>query len=225
MINNIQNQYTFTGKSSFTKNIKQVKQAFFSEFADVKKPSAYNSLPEEKKLEMADEIKDANMWLRVIRELQRSAFEEGGNLEVFRRLISMLKTFKVGNCTELAETGKTICKMNKIDNCDIFTLHAKSPDGNVRVLDHTMIAFKVPKSKNNRITKQNGTLFEPSPNIHVLDFFMNGFSGNVRQAKKIYSAFGLKPEDKLLFKPVNTYEPDTNTIKTLRNEFPEFLIK
>lgn len=86
-----------------------------------------------------------------------------------------------------------------------------------------MIAFKVPKSKNNRITKKNGTMFEPAQDISVLDLYMNGFSGNVRQSRKIYSSFGLKPEEKLLFKPENTYEPDINTIEKLRQEFPSLV--
>ncbi len=225
MINNIQTQNTFTGKSAFQKNIKQVKKVFFSEFADVKKPASYSNLPKEKQLELANEIKETNLLLRVIRELQHTAYEEGGNFEVFRRLIGMLKTFKVGNCAELAETGKTICKMNKINNCDIFTLHAKSPDGSIRALDQTMIAFKVPKSKNNIMTKRNGTLFEPSQNTQVLDFYMDGFSGNVRQARKIYASFGLKSDEKLLFKPENTYEPEINTIEKLRKEFPKLVFK
>lgn len=225
MINNIQtnNNFTFTGKSQFNKNIKLAKRAFFSEFRDIKKPSAYNSLPEEKKIELAAEIKESNMLLKVIREFQRCAFEEGGNFEVFRRLLGMLKTFKVGNCAELAETGKTICKMNKINNCDIFTLHAKSPENQVRALDHTIIAFKVPKSKNNSLTKKNGTLFEPAKDITILDFYMDGFSGKINKAKKLYAYFGLKPEDKLLFKPENTYEPDINTIEALRKEFPKLV--
>lgn len=223
MINYLQNNYSFTGKSTLPKNIKEVKRVFFSEFADIKKPASYSSLPEEKQIELANEIKEANLLLRVIRELQHTAYEEGGNFEVFRRLIGMLKTFKVGNCAELAETGKTICKMNRINNCDIFTLHAKSPDGTIRALDQTMIAFKVPKSKNNRITKKNGTMFEPAQDISVLDLYMNGFSGNVRQSRKIYSSFGLKPEEKLLFKPENTYEPDINTIEKLRQEFPSLV--
>lgn len=223
MINYLQNNYSFTGKSPLPKNIKEVKRVFFSEFADVKKPASYSSLPKEKQIELAKEIKESNMLLRVIRELQHTAYEEGGNFEVFRRLIGMLKTFKVGNCAELAETGKTICKMNRINNCDIFTLHAKSPDGKIRALDQTMIAFKVPKSKNNRITKKNGTMFEPAPDIPVLDLYMNGFSGNVRQSRKIYSSFGLKPDEKLLFKPENTYEPDINTIEKLRQEFPSLV--
>ncbi|CCY25599.1 unknown [Brachyspira sp. CAG:484] len=223
MINYLQNNYSFTGRSPLPKNIKEVKRVFFSEFADVKKPASYSSLPKEKQIELAKEIKESNMLLRVIRELQHTAYEEGGNFEVFRRLIGMLKTFKVGNCAELAETGKTICKMNRINNCDIFTLHAKSPDGKIRALDQTMIAFKVPKSKNNRITKKNGTMFEPAPNIPVLDLYMNGFSGNVRQSRKIYSSFGLKPDEKLLFKPENTYEPDINTIEKLRQEFPSLV--
>ncbi len=223
MINYLQNNYSFTGRSPLPKNIKEVKRVFFSEFADVKKPASYSSLPKEKQIELAKEIKESNMLLRVIRELQHTAYEEGGNFEVFRRLIGMLKTFKVGNCAELAETGKTICKMNRINNCDIFTLHAKSPDGKIRALDQTMIAFKVPKSKNNRITKKNGTMFEPAPDIPVLDLYMNGFSGNVRQSRKIYSSFGLKPDEKLLFKPENTYEPDINTIEKLRQEFPSLV--
>lgn len=52
---------------------------------------------------------------------------------------------------------------------------------------------------------------------------MNGFSGNVRQARKIYAAFGLKPDEKLLFKTENTYEPDINTIEKLRKEFPNLI--
>lgn len=223
MINNIQTQNTFTSKSAFQKNIKQVKGIFFSEFADVRKPASYSNLPKQKQLELLDEIRETNMLLRVIRELQHTAYEEGGIFEVFRRLIGMLSTFKVGNCAELAETGKTICKMNKIKNCDIFTLHAKSSDGCIRALDHTIVAFKVPKSKNNTITKRKGIIFEPFSNTQILDFYMNGFSGNVRQARKIYAAFGLKPDEKLLFKTENTYEPDINTIEKLRKEFPNLI--
>lgn len=48
MINYLQNNYSFTGKSPLPKNIKEVKRVFFSEFADVKKPASYSSLPKEK---------------------------------------------------------------------------------------------------------------------------------------------------------------------------------
>lgn len=223
MINKIQSQSTFTGKSQLKSNIKLARRVFFAEFADVKKPASYSSLPKEKQAELAKEIKESNMILRVIRELQRTAFEEGGNYEVFRRLIGMLKTFKVGNCAELAETGKTICKMNGLKNCDIFTLHAKSPDGKVRELDQTIIAFKVPNSLNNRATKKNGTLFTPKKDTIIFDLYMNGFYGNVRQSRKLYKGFGLKPEDKLLFKPENTYEPNKETLNKLKQTFPKLV--
>lgn len=226
MINNIYSQNTFTGKSPLPKNIKKVKQVFFSEFQDIKKPASYRNLSPEQKLAKAEEIKEANMWLNVIRDLQRTAFEEGGNFEVFRRLIGMFKTFKVGNCAEHAEIGKTICKMNNIKNCDIFTLHAKAPDGTVRDLDQTIIAFKVPKSQNNRTTKQNGTFFEPMKNTVIFDLYKNGYSARVQKARKLYEQhFGLKPEEKLLFKPENTYEPTIETIEKLRNTFPKLIIK
>lgn len=225
MINNINSQYSFTGKSPLTKNIKLVKQAFFNEFQDIKKPASFRNLSPEQKLEKAEEIKEANLWLKVTREFNKTAYEEGGNFEVFRRLIDMFKTFKVGNCAEHAEIGKTICKMNNIKNCDIFTLHAKAPDGKVRDLDQTIIAFKVPKSKNNRTTKKNGNLFEPLKNTVIFDLYMNGFSGKVQKSRKIYEKhFGLKPDEKLLFKPENTYEPDIQTIEKLKKEFPQLLI-
>jgi len=225
MINNINSKNSFTGKSPLPKNIKKVKQAFFAEFKDIKKPASYRSLSPEQKLEKAEEIKEANLWLKVIREFHKTAFEEGGNFEVFNRLIGMFKTFKVGNCAEHAEIGKTICKMNNIKDCDIFTLHAKAPDGSVRALDQTIIAFKVPKSKNNRTTKINGTLFEPLKNTVVFDLYMNGFSGKIQKSRQLYEKhFGLKQYEKLLFKPENTYEPNIETIEKLKKEFPQLVI-
>lgn len=224
-INSMNSQCVFTGRPVLPQKIKKVKQVFFSEFKDIKKPAELVMLSPEEKLFRAEEIKEANMWLKVIRELQRTAFEEGGNFEVFRRLISMCKTFKVGNCAEHAEIGKTICKMNKINDCDIFTLHAQAPDGTVRNLDHTVLAFKVPKSKNNIKTKNNKILFEPSKDSTILDLFSRGFSGNVTQARNVFAHFGLKPDEKLLFRPEITYEPNITTVENLRATFPNLVIK
>ena len=225
MINNFNNNFTFTGKSPLTKNIKLVKKAYMAEFRDVKKPASFHQLSPKEQLEKAEEIKEANMLLKVIREFNKMSFAEGGNFEVFRRLIGMMKTFKVGNCAEIAETGKTICHMNGIKNSDIFTLHAKSKDGKTRPLDHTIIAFKVPKSKNNITTKNNETLFEPTPDTRILDLYLDGKMIKVKDAKKVYSLFGLKVSEKLLFRPERTYEPTVETIELLKKAYPKFVIK
>ena len=95
--------------------------------------------------------------------------------------------------------------MNNIKDCDIFSLHAEAPDGTIRSLDHMTLAFRVPKSKNSVSTKQKGALFTPSDKTPVLDLFMKGFFGNVKRAKKAYSYFGLKPDEKLLFRPEIRY--------------------
>lgn len=225
MINKIDNKISFNGKSTILKNLKQVKKAYMSEFYDIKKPAAYQSLPVEKQQELAAEIKEANMLLRVIREFNKTAFEEGGNYEVFRRLIGFMKTFKIGNCAEIAEAGKTICKMNGIKNCDIFTLHARTKSGDTRALDHTIAAFKIPKSKNNINTKNNKTLLEPYPETRILDLYLDGYMGTAKQAKKVYSCFGLKPDETLLFRPERTFEPTKETLENLKKEFPKLVIK
>lgn len=224
MINNINNNFTFTGKSPLTKNLKLIKKAYIAEFRDVKKPASFHQLSPKEQLEKAEEIKKANMLLKVVREFNKMAYAEGGNAEVFRRLIGFMRTFKVGNCAEIAETGKTICRMNGIKNCDIFTLHAKSPDGTTRPLDHTIVAFKVPKSKNNITTKNNETLFEPYQNTKILDLYLDGYTGKVKDSKKIYKIFGLESNEKLLFRAERTHEPTPETIELLKKDFPQFII-
>lgn len=226
MITNIQNNsFTFTGKSTLLKDIKQVKRVFFSEFKEVKSPAKYELLSAEKQQELAGEIKDLSDRLKFVRYFNKTLYQDGGLPEVFRGLIGCVKAFKVGNCAEFAEIGKTILKMNGIKNCDIYTLHAKTPDGRIKNLDHTIIAFKVPKSKNNPITKKNRTYFQPADNIRILDLWLDGFSGKIRQAKKVYRKLKLNPEDKLILKPESTYEPDLETIEKLKKEFPKLMFK
>lgn len=225
MNNNIKNNYNFTGKSQFSKNIKQVKRIFNKEFHDVKSPAKYEMLPQEKQQELAGEIKDLSDKLKFIRKFSQTFYLDGGLPEVFRGLIGCVKAFKVGNCAEFAEIGKTILKMNGIKNCDIYTLHAKTPNGIIKDLDQTLIAFKVPKTKNNPITKRNGTYFEPTNDTQILDLWLDGFSGSVKQAKKKYQILGLNHNDRLLLKPENTYEPDIKTIETLKKQFPKLVFK
>lgn len=224
MMNNINNNFSFTGRSPLPSNMKKVKQIFYKEFKDVKSPAKYEMLPVEKQQELAQEIKEASNMLRFLRKFSKTFYVDGGLYEVFRGLIGCVKTFKVGNCAEFAEIGKTILKMNGIKNCDIYTLHARTPDGSVKNLDQTLIAFKVPKTKNNRMTKINGTMFEPSQDTPILDLWLDGFAGKVKQAKKKYQILGLNPEDKLLLKPENTYEPDLITLENLRKEYPNLVI-
>lgn len=223
MITNIQSQNSFTGKSVFNKNIKQVKRIFFSEFKDVKSPARYELLPVEKQKELTPEIKELSDRLKFVRHFNKTLYQDGGLPEVFRGLIGCVKAFKVGNCAEFAEIGKTILKMNGINNCDIYTLHAKSPDGTLRNLDQTLIAFKVPHTKNNPATKRNGTYFKPMENTRILDLWLDGFSGNIRQAKKKYKILGMKQNDELILKPENTYEPDLETIDKLKKVFPKLI--
>ncbi len=226
MINNVQNNnFSFTGKSPLLKDIKQVKRIFFSEFKDVKSPARYELLPPEKQQELAPEIKELSDRLKFVRHFNKTLYEDGGLPEVFRGLIGCVKAFKVGNCAEFAEIGKTILKMNGIKNCDIYTLHAKAPDGTLRNLDQTLIAFKVPKTKNNPLTKRNGTYFRPAEDIRILDLWLGGFSGKVKQARKKYRILGMKPDDQLILKPENTYEPDLETIEKLKKEFPKLMFK
>lgn len=225
MITNIQSQNAFTGKSAFHKNIKQVKRVFFSEFKDVKSPAKFELLPIEKQQESAAEIKDLSDRLKFVRHFSKTFYQDGGLYDVFRGLIGCVKAFKVGNCAEFAEIGKTILKMNGIKNCDIYTLHAKAPDGTLRNLDQTLIAFKVPNTKNNPATKRNGTYFKPVDNTRILDLWLDGFSGTVKQAKKKYTILGMKPDDQLILKPENTYEPDIETIEKLKKEFPKLVFK
>ena len=224
-MNTIQNNYSFTGRSPLPKNMKKVKHLFFSEFKDVKSPARYEMLPVEKQQELAKEIKEVSDKLRFLRHFSKTFYEDGGLYEVFSGLIGCVKAFKVGNCAEFAEIGKTILKMNGIKNCDIYTLHAKTADGTIKNLDQTLIAFKIPKTKNNRTTKQNGTMFEPSQDTPILDLWLDGFAGKVRQARKKYQILGLNPEDKLLLKPENTYEPTFITLEKLRKEYPNLIIK
>ena len=225
MITNIQSQNAFTGKSAFHKNIKQVKRVFFSEFKDVKSPAKFELLPIEKQQESAAEIKDLSDRLKFVRHFSKTFYQDGGLYDVFRGLIGCVKAFKVGNCAEFAEIGKTILKMNGIKNCDIYTLHAKAPDGTLRNLDQTLIAFKVPNTKNNPATKRNGTYFKPVDNTRILDLWLDGSSGTVKQAKKKYTILGMKPDDQLILKPENTYEPDIETIEKLKKEFPKLVFK
>ena len=225
MITNIQSQNSFTGKSVFNKNIKQAKRIFFSEFKDVKSPAKYELLPVEKQQELAAEIKELSDRLKFVRHFSKSFYKDGGIPEVFRGLIGCVKAFKVGNCAEFAEIGKTILKMNGINNCDIYTLHAKSPNGTLRNLDQTLIAFNVPKTKNNPVTKRNGTYFKPMEDTRILDLWLDGFSGTVKQAKKKYKILGMKQDDQLILKPENTYEPDFETIEKLKKAFPKLIFK
>lgn len=225
MIDKINSKASFSGRAQLPVNIKQVKRVFYSEFKDIKSPSRLEMLSLDKLNELNIDLQELKNRLAFLRKFSKTFYQDGGIPEVFRGLLGCVKAFKVANCAEYAEIGKTICKMNGINNCDIFTLHAKAPNGEIRTLDHTIIAFKVPKSKNSPITKRNGYEFVPMQDVRILDLWLDGFSGTVRQAKDKYKILGLNSSDTLLFKPENTFEPNLETINLLRENFPNLFFK
>ena len=227
MQTSFQNNFTFTGKSPLIINLKNVRKTFFKEFKEVQSPSKFEFISLNRKLtddEVAN-LQELKNKLKFIRKFSESFFEEGGLFEVFRGLIGCVKAFKVGNCAEFAEIGKTMLKMNNIKNCDIFTLHAKDKYGKIRSLDHTIIALNTPKTLNNKYSKVQGKYFKPLKDTKILDLWLDGFIGNVQQTSKIYQKIGLMPEETLLFKTEKTYEPDVQTLKKLRETYPKLVFK
>ena len=59
----------------------------------------------------------------------------------------------------------------------------------------------------------------------ILDLWLDGFFGTVKQAKKKYKILGMKQDDQLILKPENTYEPDFETIEKLKKAFPKLIFK
>ena len=57
--------------------------------------------------------------------------------------------------------------------------------------------------------------------VRILDLWLDGFTGTVRQAKDKYKILGLNSSDTLLFKPENTFEPNLDAINLLRVKFPK----
>lgn len=218
MINNSQNIH-FEAKKNLKKVLPKVKNAIADTLPGIRYPNklATPGLP------LSPEVKDLNNRLGFVRAFIKTLYPEGGVVEYFRGQIGIIQAFKVAHCDEMAEISKTALKSNGIKNCDIFQLFAKKANSNERPrpLDHTVTVIGVKKSLNN---KQSGRPFTPRKGITIFDFYLDGFIGGIKRAKKKYAIFGLKPDETLMLKPLKSYEPDKKTFEKVKKEFPKLII-
>ncbi len=222
MISNIENNCSFTGRPNIKKILPRAKSVFAEQFRDVQSPSAIRHfLPDDEIY--PTQVRELNKKLRFTREFRKSLLADGQKPEYFRGFVGILKTFKVANCDEFAEFMKIILRINKIKNCDMYALYSQKGNAKPSSLDHCIVALNIPKSKNNKIKR---IPFQPKDNVKIIDmWWQNGFIGNVKKAKKLYKALGLKDDEKLLLRPLNTPEPDKKCFDRILKDFPQLKIK
>lgn len=222
MINNNYPQISFGRKVKLPQKLNEVRTVFQREFSEVESPTHYRRLiPENIEVAKLNELENK---LRFVRAFSKTLIPDEGLPGFFRGIIGFMQSFKVANCDEYAEVGKTVLKMNGVKDCDMFRLYAKGADGSVRDLDHEIVAVGISKSKNNYGKKKKGEMFEPRKGAMIFDMWLNGFIGKVKNSRKAYRQIGLKDDEKLMFRPVNTYEADKEILTSLREKFPKLVV-
>ena len=221
MDNNINPNISFTARPKINKILPKAQEKFKDFCTDVQSPSHMRYFAQADEL-CPSTVRDLNKRLRFTREFRKSLIEDGGLPGYFRGFIGIVKSFKVANCDEFAEIMKVILRMNRVKKCDIFGVYAQKGNEAPRNLDHCVTVLNVPKSKNN---KKNRVPFVPKDNVKIIDMWWpNGFVGNPQKAKKIYKIFGLKEDEKLMLRPLNTFEPNKECFERILNEFPQLKI-
>ena len=212
------NYQSFTGRPKVNEILPKARDAFNAVLPELRSPTKFEYDFFENKPKTKEEMLELNDRLRFVRSFLENIYKEEGKIGYFKSQIGLVKAFNVANCYEFAEIGKTILRMNKIKNADIFALYAKSPNGTIRDLDHGICAINVGKSRNN---KANPVPFVAKPNTKIFDMWLNGFIGKVKNARKIYRQIGLKDDEVLMLKPLKTLEPDNKCLNRVQEEFPK----
>ena len=222
MINNNYSQLNFGRKANLPQTLNNVRTAFKKEFRDVESPSYYRMIAPET-IEQ-EQLLDLENKLRFVRAFSKTLIGDEGLLGHFRGKIGLMQGFKVANCDEYAEVGKTVLRMNGVKDADMFRLYAKTPAGTIRDLDHEIVAVGISKSKNNYGKKQKNEMFEPRKGAMIFDMWLNGFIGKVKNCRKAFRQIGLKDDEKLMFAPVRTYEADNTILTSLKDKYPRLVV-
>lgn len=210
----------FNGKVNIKRTLPKVRKAFDETFKDLRSPSKAKFMEEKEVPELFGDIAELNRRLDFVRKFVGNLTLEGGLPEYFRGLVGCVKAFKVANCDEYAEITKTICRMNGIRKCDMYSLLARKVNSKdaPRSLDHAVVAINVPKKRNNKFIRKP---FIPDKNIVILDFWSDGFIGSISHAKNLYKNFGLADNEEILLKPLKSYEPDKEAFAKIKKDFPK----
>lgn len=162
--------------------------------------------------------------IKSIRQILNAYIKNKNSNEYFDWLLKLVKFNQVANCSECAEITDTILKINKFKNSDIFHLYAKSKDGKIRFLDHTVTAIGVKKQQNN---KQFPIIFKPNKNVTIIDMWYNSPKGLVVKflhlKERLKKLLKIKDNEELMLKPVKNLQLDEQTISRLRQDYPNLI--
>ena len=163
--------------------------------------------------------------LRDIRRTLDVSYKNKLPFGYYNKLLYLEDFEKIINCNECAEISNLILHMNKVRNSDTFRLYARSKDGKLRFLDHTVTAIGVKKKQNN---KHNPKIFKPSKNVRILDMWLNCLNGTCCKYsnfnRKIREVCNINPDDEILFQPMNTLPLDDVTLKNLKEKYPKLVL-
>ena len=224
IINKTDYTNNFNGRVNVKRTLPKVRKAFDETFKDLRSPSKVKFMDEKDVLAKFGDIAELNRRLDFVRKFVGSLTLEGGLPECFRGLVGCVKAFKVANCDEYAEITKTICRMNGIRKCDMYSLFARKLNSKEapRSLDHAIVAINVSKNRNNKFIRKP---FIPDKNTTIVDFWSDGFIGNVSSAKNKYKKLGLMEDEELLLKPLKSYEPNKDAFAKIKKEFTKLYLK
>ncbi len=224
IINKTDYTNNFNGRVNVKRTLPKVRKAFDDTFKDLRSPSKAKFMDEKDVLVKFGDIAELNRRLDFVRKFVGSLSLEGGLPEYFRGLVGCVKAFKVANCDEYAEITKTICRMNGIRKCDMYSLFARKLNSKEapRSLDHAIVAINVSKNRNNKFIRKP---FITDKNTMIVDFWSDGFIGNVSSAKNKYKKLGLMEDEELLLKPLKSYEPNKDAFAKIKKEFPKLYLK
>lgn len=219
---------TFTSRIKINHVLHNTKQKFNSTFSHMASPTLIKNQPTQNPyIHYGSQIYlSLCQQLDFIRNYLSKSISNKNPLEYYTWLLRLIKQYQVANCHECAEITNIILRLNKVNNSDIFHLYAKSKDGKIRFLDHTVTAIGVKKKQNN---KNNPQLFKPNKNVKILDMWFDcpkGFSSKIKNLKaKLKELFKIKEDEEILFKPVPSLELNKETLNMLRKEFPNLIFK
>lgn len=220
----ITNNYncSFTGKINAKKILPKAIRAFNNTFSNVQSPSKICFFADPDTF-CGSQIRHLNKNLKTIRDVIQITGIENGAAERFYGLFKFVKLYNVANGSEFAEIMKTILRLNKVKNCDVFALYAKDNYKNIRRLDHCIVGLNVPKARNN---KQICKPFIPPKSVKIIDMWWpNGFVGNPKEAKKLYKVFGLESSETLMLKPLKTFEPNNEAFNAILENMPQLKVR
>ncbi len=215
------NPLYFTARPNTKKVLYKLRPVFNETFGHLRSPSRikeFRGFAPEGNVQTED-LCDLLDKLKFLRGFIKQEYYEGGVENYYANFLKIVKSFGVANCFEYAVIAKTILRLNKIKNVDIFSVQVKDAKGNIKDFDHAVVALGVSKSKNNKKTKQ---VFKPSKNTLIVDLWWPfGTICKLKNVRKKYRIMGLKDSDEIMFKPVKIPEPNTKSLNNVTEQLPQ----